>query len=1038
MKPSLAHIKELTDKHNENKHYLYIPKDKKKNKTFPPTENKTSILSIAFNVAFENYGVLRKGIPADLTTHNCPYPLRRWFEFLTPNQEDFNLEFPKFIELERKIYQFITRLRNYHSHHIAEPGIINCTNYFETNTALSEGDISIVLDFFEDKFYAAQKHKTRTLESFNEGEDKHKAGYTIGKVVEKMVDLEFIHNGQIANDALLFIACMFLKTSQTEELVKKYLGKKNVEGWNTSYRKFFTYYSQPDSYSMNVDSPHLSEFRKIVSNLGTVARFDNERLSPLYDFIDRQNLELYEDLNPVSTRLNAARLKFGNLKTDRQRLDAQPNLERLNASYNNISHQLIPVRKVNNACYYYLRYLEENGQLSDFKIACRKSPTDIANEHNAMTIVELKDKIKSTPDGADKEVLKQVFRRQKRNFIFQPVGETQFRYTVQNNNVFLEYTFRNDEVISITVSQSILEKWVFVHLQDNTKAKQVKQHIIDFVTHYKTIVAQASEGDVEVKAAKALAEFNTGKYLDVKKVFSKSFHSTLSSSDADGQYNNMDLEALVNEKVAAKVEELDDFWSMSRRQLKPWKFESKRKIDIILRYGHFMYIKKARTENRSEDDIRHTAFNAVESNLAYQFLRFYGKEKGTKQFEEFFDQHKAYSGAISKLFGKARSLEDLFNEAIYEYLKALKMLKVNNQNKSLLASIFSISKPTSYAVTNEMMKKAYQQVVALPPDLINLSKFLPELSKDAIEERSQKGISKKTKGNKPINDFALIRQTLGKGINTASDFVLSKLMPSVIDGSDFEARKPYFNYYLKQKTSDLLCWEIAKYHFAKAGRVQEAVWDLDANSDDKFYQYCSFTRVFDQNCVLHLFGDTALPITISPRKMDDEFLNSIYFKSKNKPGLKVLWQKIQEEHTEVQFVELNKKVKKTLKQSIQDTALILTSEKVSLTHLESKKEEAIASKYGKEEELKEYYLEFNQVQQIIDEMTSSDETSKSYFSTFRNNAMHFQLQDETKAVKIRAALSDVVRKEYPDYGRNSSDGNEKKRYGNRNANRKRR
>lgn len=1068
-------IENQTFSHLANKDYLFKTQKRDKyskklieGQFYEPVEARKVFLTLAFNMALENYRVLRHGKPYNYifndkeeeemdktySRFDC-HPRLLHYIMQRDSHNELKLDIlegnferlDKFLKFEPKLFKFIELMRNYHSHYIHEPGVIKFDDLFdfksyENKKGITDSDFEEVKTFLEEKFTQAKEHKIKTLyeqlvkvkdniknfETYKiNNNTSRKELFSKENQIEKVLDIinsyEFFNSKtkEISEDVQLMIASMFLRNSQAETILQKWSATKKKDGYFKSLEHFYSYYSIKDSHTLTESHPQMAEFRKILSHLSAIPEVPNENFIPLYELIKSKNKSLFIKVEPLRNKLNLLKMKFGNTITSQNEKDKiQPELEKLNKQINEITRSIIPLRKKNVVAPILMRYLEDNGLLENFEIACKKQPIDIIRKETGENIVVIKEEM-SNAKGEDKRKLTAKYREINRNFTFKKPGETHYKYTLRENNVILKYNFPNsDEFIQVVVSQEILLKLCFLHFKDIDIKNEI-DNIIRLITHFYYITKpKYDENKINIKNTQVVIDSYSSKILPVEKVFPKSFFKAPNDKEADELFNENLLEN-VKKKIAQRIDELEELEQLSRQQDKPWQYASKKKIDWVLDYAHFKFLCDAYNQKKSDDDIRHTALNANEHNQAYQFIRFFGKERERSEFYEFFNKtHKEYFAFLLPYLIKNKRLEDLYTSISNAYINDLKSLTrdINQQNN--IDRIFGVTKPTSETSINNHLHLSAYKSIALAPEIISISKHFPKIVELLTNEKLNKGMKNE---NINISDMNIMRYNLEKegnnDIKTNSDFVLSKLLPKVLKKE--EKATQYLRTFLKQKTYDLMLWQIGKKYFTQANGNIPPQWDLKFKDSEHFQEYNIFYKIYDQPINVPITDGSKLKLIISPRKMDDEYLYPEISKRENANELKRFFKNDEPRD----FVELIKEVKNELKFSFQDIGLVLSAEKIIIDNAIIKSKDLINEKYNKigkieDDRISDYYLDFGSkkpksYKMIVDLFPDPIGFTKTDLLNFRNNAMHYQLQDKKHYFEIRKYLTNIVHQKHIDY-----------------------
>ena len=81
--------------------------------------------------------------------------------------EKANLEYKaleQFRKVEYCLYYTLEQLRNYHSHHVHEPGINNFEDLIEYEKELDQDELNRAKDWFSERFLGAKNHLIKSLE----------------------------------------------------------------------------------------------------------------------------------------------------------------------------------------------------------------------------------------------------------------------------------------------------------------------------------------------------------------------------------------------------------------------------------------------------------------------------------------------------------------------------------------------------------------------------------------------------------------------------------------------------------------------------------------------------------------------------------------------------------------------------------------------------------------------------------------------------------------------------------------------------------
>lgn len=143
----------------------------------------------------------------------------------------------EYVAIEDKVYKAIKELRNYHAHIFHEDGPLHFEDRYATNNnvvkdKLSQEDWNTAKHYFGVRFNEAQAHQLKKVEnhiqSINENTElKHwQKKVEINKAkeqIEKINSIPFYANesNMLSREALLFIACMYLRADDANYIIKK-------------------------------------------------------------------------------------------------------------------------------------------------------------------------------------------------------------------------------------------------------------------------------------------------------------------------------------------------------------------------------------------------------------------------------------------------------------------------------------------------------------------------------------------------------------------------------------------------------------------------------------------------------------------------------------------------------------------------------------------------------------------------------------------------------------------------------------------------
>jgi hypothetical protein len=916
----------------------------------------------------------------------------------------------EYAENEYLIFKALDELRNFHSHIFHEPGPVSFKNLYgdeyKPEKKLTENEWIKARDWFINRFNDAKEHKLNTLAKVLEREGITKEEIeNANEVIERISGYSFEYNDSVSREALLFIACMFLRKSDAAYFTKKWTGMKKAEGVWKSTQSFFTDNALKESKSILTHNIDLYKYRQIIGILSTMPLMKTESLKPFYDFIKTNN-------DSYSEKAEKARNK-----EEKEKIQAF----------------IIPQRKSNNYTYWYMKYLNDNKLLDGFRIAYYKTPEDREKfrlDNGFKNSTELKLNMKLAK-GSEKKRLTELFKETQRNFIFKTPSVEYDNFCVKKLNVFFQtdIDFNGQKIsVQLSVSPDFLMKWVFVHLITGDD-KSIRDNLKEYVEEYyqRCITNNFKEPLMN---------------LDAKKVFPGSLIDTVELEE------KIDKTKIIK-SIDEKYNELKKFDEENKSSKAPWKFASKRKIDIILEYVHLIYSDRAFDEKKSLDTMRHEALNDFEYMDTFEFLRYFGRDYQTDEFKKlFFEDKKLYFSPILKAIKQLDSLEGVFNFAITGFLHYLKETKekVTDENIKKYGKVFKV---TGKSLTSNIGHHSEMFAVnhCVPPELIKL---------EGIEGytiwKSQ------TKDKKWISDFAFIRNVLeSRGGFSNTDYLMKEIMPLVKfpknERGTIKGNMQMFMSLARNKTNELMLWEIAKHYWklATGSEFSRSFKPLEKNSADIIKNVYRLTNpyytIYQEDLDIKIKvkdknnnKNKDFIIKIMPKKFDDEYQyyeqehivdyienyiqekgpdDSWYFKEPDKKkGNDGRWyfkelNRKKEYDGHWHFEELNKKIKDELARYLDDIYLLMTVEK----HIVQKDFDKYASLLKeKDSKLPPYYIKFNRDdialnKVIFDELKQKNGFNADDLNKYRNNVLHQQLQPKKeKYIDIRKSLIEFCSK----------------------------
>ncbi|NPA44551.1 MAG: hypothetical protein GXO49_03355, partial [Chlorobi bacterium] len=930
----LKRLKDATKSHLKEKKFVYLPEKKKgkgrikpqKHKVgnvinlddyYLPTPAKQILLSLAFNMAYENYRNIRKPFTkvkpiqdiADMSDMLIRYFNNKYYaniedihqSNLITAEQDYKYEaIDNFRKIEYTLYGTVERLRNYYSHYVHEPGILSFKDLFQNETeTLTQDDFDEAKNWFQKRFDDVHRHlltslnnrkqkiiaeKEEQIKKFtNEKKIKNisksydKKIKQIDGVIKRFANLTLLdENNNLTIDGQLFIATMFLYKRQAKIILDKWRGLKDVEGYQNTLHTFFTYYSLQEKYSINNYDDNLLKFRNITSKLSTLPYSNNPQLRFIYDIIDKQNQKVYKELDRLPTGLKQKieqltnKLKNNKFSKYEKPYKVREKLEKAKknkAKRDELNKMLIPVRKRNVYTQTLLQYLLDddvikNSDINNYqiKIAIVKTATDRlkyikenTNFDETISLTAIKDMIKNENDEKKRQVLLNHLKELKRSFVFvtpEELKERQkpaksideegneyikppegFSFYINKNNVMIQIETSNN-VSNIIIPPDLLMKWVVVHME---KEKNVWDDIYKFIN-----------GRIQkfqnVNSAK-LVELYQKQYKDIS--LNKLLPVSIRQASKTKQMADNYLQDKTKDYINTRIKDLRNFLDENQQKAKPWKYASKRKIDVILHYLHYkllydVYINQIDLEgyNTSEDYIRHKFFNMNTYGIARQYFRYFGRyenntidkvEQKAKEFvsktavEQLKEDYKHLFDYIVHGIKYSKSLEDIFQWVADRQIRDLKenIHSFDQHDLSHWMKVFKINDISTPEHVDKLLDNFYVRSFALPADIISLKKiFKKEWQQFKTKKEAELQERKKTASNLKdksytfnYTDYAFIRDYLSNidSPNTNIDYIFKVIL-------DNKKQKPtVYRHLLKLKTEELVMWNIAKTYWKKAG-----------------------------------------------------------------------------------------------------------------------------------------------------------------------------------------------------------------------------
>jgi hypothetical protein len=882
----------------------------------------------------------------------------------------------EYAENEYLIFKVLDELRNFHSHIFHEPGPVSFKNLYgdeyRPEKKLSVGEWAKARDWFANRFNDAKEHKLKTLVKVLEREGTTEEKKDTEKVIETISGYSFEYNDSVSREALLFIACMFLRKSDAAYFTKKWTGMKKAEGVFKSTQSFFTDNALKESKSILTLNADLYKYRQILGVLSTMPVMKTESLKPFYDFIKTNN-------DSYSEKAEKARNK-----EEKEKIQAF----------------IIPQRKSSNYTYWFMKYLNDNKLLEGFRVAYYKTPEDrekfrLDNNFNNATDLKLNMK---RATGAEKKSLTEIYKETQRNFLFKVPAIENDNFCVKKLNVFFQtdIDFNGQKIsVQLSVSPDFLMKWVFVHLITGDD-KSIRDNLNKYAEEYhkRCITTDFKEPLMGLEASK---------------VFSSSLRSTVEMEE------KVEKDKILT-RVSEKFNELTKFEEENKARRAPWRFASKRKIDIILDYVHLVYSDRAFDEKKSVDAMRHEALNDFEYMDTFEFLRYYGRYRETDEFKKiFFEDKKLYFSPILKAMKQLDSLEGVFNFAIIGFLNYLKGVqsKVTDENTNKYGKVFKV---TGKSLTSKIGHHSEMFAVnhCVPQELIKLDDI-----------KGYKDWKQGTQDKKWISDFAFIRNVLElRGGFSNTDYLMKEVMPLITfeknERGTIKGNTQMFMSLAKNKTNELMLWEIGKHYWklATGSEFSRSFKMLEKNTDNRITKAYRFTNpyytIYQEDLDVKIqrkdkkgkiiVNSPVYTIKIKPKKFDDEYQ---YYEQEHIVDYIENYKPKKGNDGQWHFEELNKKIKDELARYLDDIYLLMTVEKYIVQKDFDKYASLLKEVNSK---LPPYYIGFkrndialNKV--IFDELKQKGSFSADDLNKYRINVLHQKLQPKKeKYINIRKSL----------------------------------
>ncbi|MBX2907971.1 MAG: hypothetical protein KF744_18135 [Taibaiella sp.] len=809
------------------------------------------------------------------------------------------------------IYKTLDELRNYHAHVFHEPGPIRFQDIYGAARPAkkhSKAEWEAARQWFETRMDDVRNHLSKSLQrqlaerklSPMEREDTE-------RVLSTIEGYSFEKDGHLTQDALLFIACMFLRRSDAEYFVKKWTRGVKAEGVFKTLTTFFTFYSIRDKKSLQSVNADMLKFRKIIGQLSTMPEFSNECFGPVNKYLHDHNN------------------RYGEQASDK---DAEKKHRDEAGAF------CIPLRKSFNPAYWYIDYLKSKGYLDAFSIARYKTEEDrlaYLDENNVTgDMLELKLWAKQAT-GDEKKHLRSVYNNAKRNFYFKPANDANTNYCIKNSNCLFRLE-RQDGIppIQFALSEDMLMKWVFADIF-GSKGKEIANRLKGRLLgryhallngNYNSIPLNELPPSVASAVEQPMLKFSLKK-----------------------------AEAVIN----TRKQQLLAFCELNRSKKAPWKFAAKRKIDIIFDFVHLAYTFNAVNPDKPVDDRneinkrRHAALNDFEYLDALEYIRHYGRYYGQQEFRRFFfEEKREYSNSLRASIEQSTSLEELFNNVVSElnrlYDSIFKKLQKDVSGKQLekFIRIFKPAMPSKLA-DREQNAKLFATNQVVTHDFISIKDLLNGTKEYEEWHNNLKQKNKRTSDDASA-DFSLMRFILTKEspFDTNTDFLMKIILPEVMhalpknDSGTIKGNSTLFAVLMKNKIDELMLWEVAKSYWKSAtgNDFTSARTPLLRLGSDKvkatpYKKRLFFYTLFDKELPVKLSkpgAEDTITVMIRAKKFDDELQ---YYESEELYAYIKAFNplKLKGEDGRWHFESLNKEMKNVLARYLDDAYLLLTIEK---------------------------------------------------------------------------------------------------------------
>jgi len=578
--------------------------------------------------------------------------------------------------------------------------------------------------------------------------------------------------------------------------------------------------------------------------------------------------------------------------------------------------KIMPIRRRNILTNVLLEYLLDNNLFgNNFKIAIAKTSVDrleYFNDYNSdgisekESLEELKNRIKVEKNRDAKNKLREHYKELKRNFFFKTPAELHdlckphtskvrnseneesevtivkgFKFANKEKNALLQYSYtptgHQPVTINVVVSPQLLMKWVFVHLSrgDNEGLTEIEKFINMYINKLVQIKNIDSKGLVmnylkfkKVDFGKELTSEFISEYNKKGHNLNKIFPRSIMQS-AGIRVREIDINKTLNNRI----ELLEKFENNNRLHPKPWVYESKKKIDVILEYLHFklledVYVNKI-NEKENEDAetfLRHTYFSINSYDIVRQYFRYFGRYENRTYDElkiygtdKFLKTHlietvkKKYADVFAYIenhIAKNYSLETLFEAVIITYIKDLKGIVLNRRiyTDETLYKVLKIDTGSIATDVDINLSTHYLKSIALSEEIISVKQSCNEQLKSIIDDIAGNG------KKQFYTDYTFMRAWLlsKDQVTTNTDFILKHIIDENIRFEKNEKNKlipnSVFKKLLKFKTEELILWQIARTYWYKANGKEYVLDDYMKNSNSSNYQvFTTFNKVYKQD-----------------------------------------------------------------------------------------------------------------------------------------------------------------------------------------------